>query len=439
MHRLGTMILGGLGSSDTFLLDGVKPGLRVKKIKLRLRGPVVVGASVLATAADLRRFWDHFFGSFALRHGPGQNRSAYDGIDGEELRDVFRFLTWREVPNDFVGTTPAAAPITLESTMEIHFQPVWAKGIPRWPGSSQVRGMKLEVNEDSAQPAAGGLNLTRGAGNALIDVLVEYAPGPDVAVPILSYRRLDRSRLDVETAAGLVILAADENAAADATAITEYNSEIGDVPMSVNVLPREMRERFRQALDAGGSDFSDRVTVMYVPDLQEPMERWPTGRYRQVLIDQDVASQQLRVLMYPEEGEVGVREEIGQIARDDGASVVATVLEAPPDAVPGAAAFLPRVLRRGRSNAFQTDVGLMGGRDGSTRVVVPDGIRAQVTAAVGSAGGDEREALASKLAQDIARRVPGGIDALGSRRGAVSIAINEMTAALGTSPNANRS
>jgi hypothetical protein len=435
MHRLGTLTLGNLGSNDAFILKNVKKGKRIRCIKLRLHAPIVVANAIAAVAADLNRLLQHFFAGVKLSHGPERKLIAIDGIDGGELRTLQRFMTQNEVPNDFVGTTPTAAAHTFEATLAYYFAPTWQKGVKRYPGSSQVANMEIEVNESNTDVAAGGLGLTRGVGNATIDVIVEYLPGPDKVAPVISYRKLDQARLDVQGPDGLTLAMFDNNAAHDATAIGDYNFSVGAEQVIFSVKPKEIGQLWREQLDAGGSDPLDTVTLTYSVDPQADTETWPTGPAKLELLNQDVATQKARVLYYPHDGEATERKKAEDIAtRNETTVLLERELPTHPDAVPGAAAFMPATIRTPGDNAFRSAAGLMAPPQGTAQVVVPDHLRQQLAAGVRAASVDAQPSVAGRLANQLAMRIPGALSSMGERTGAGGVAINDLVTTVAAPP-----
>jgi hypothetical protein len=422
MEILGSMSTAAANGNDSFRMDNVRDGMALEGIMLDCQMPVNVTTTLTPTAADLAALLKYFLAQFSIAYGPSQEFKACEGISGDEVRTIFRFLAFKEVTNNFVGTATGTGQKVLGAQLIYLFAPPYHEGRRKLPGSDVCKTIRLDVSEGNTFPTLSGGASVRGAGAftmAIVPMYRKQKTGTLIHLPW--YRRINQSRLDVETPEGLVIAAWDDNAAFASTAIGKYLVRAGDDEVDTNIPPSYVNAAFSALIDAGGSNPVDSETLLYFADPFEHIERWPHGRVYIKLVSQDVPTIKLRTIFYPEMTE-DHRDAFGKhIAGKKGRPLLVTT--PPPenvDAHPGAAAIGPHELVFADDNRFQTEPGVIATHDGKTHLSIPKHVSDAVHAVVGQSHPGSHEAVRSHAIHSLAKRVAGSVDTRGNRRGGVN-------------------
>lgn len=415
MELLNTMSTGAAGATDTLRLTTFREGMQAEGLRLRCKWPVTVGTAGTPTTSDLVSCLKYFLSALSLKHGPSQEHTAYDSVPGDELRSIYRAVEMDEVPNNFVGVAQTAAAHTWQADLFLPFRHPMMRGRQRRPGWTQCRSMRLDVVEGSSL-TAGALNLSRTAGNATVDIIPVYRPGKDTIAPVLSYRRINSPRLDVEGPDGLVLVAWDANAAYASNGLTKYSAQVGGRPLITNLGPDIVNDEWSRLIDAGGSNVTDVVTLVYFADPWSDIDHAPAGRLTLQQADQYLTTLMLRVLYWPDLGESEAAY-VQYAARERKEAVVGSKAAPPAGADPGANATAPLELVHAKDPAFFTAPGIGATPDGTTFLSVPQVAIAAGSAAVNGAAAGTGQAVASQVQRAVAQRVPGAIATSGHTRG----------------------
>lgn len=417
MEILGSMLTGAANGNDSFRMDNFRRDMQAAAVMFDIQMPVNVGAGGTPVTADLVALLKYYLAQFSMAYGPGQNYKAFEGISGDELRTIARFMSMKEVANSFVGAVQTTGQKTFGAQLIYWFSPVYHAGRPRYPGADVCRTIRLDVSEGNAFPA-GSLTFTRGAGNCVINVIPLYRKGAGSLLHLPNYRRINQSRLDAETPEGLVLGIWDDNAPFATTAITKYLLRVGDDEVVTNCPPLYVNDEYSALIDAGGSNMTDSETLVFFQDPFGDIERYPHGKGYLKLLSQDVATLKLRALFYPEFTESHSEEWAVAIARARGESVLITTPQATaPDAHPGVYSVGPHEVVPASSDRFQTLSGIIGTVDGNVHLSIPQHVTAAVHAAVAGAHPASAAAVRSRAVHAVARSIPGAKDSRGANRG----------------------
>ncbi len=425
MEILGSLSLAAANSNDQFRCQSWKRDTVAAGVMLDCSLPVNVTTTLTPTTADLILLLKYFLAVCSLSYGPSQEFRAFEGIDGGELRNIQRAMTLKEVPNTFVGTATGTGQKTFNAKITYWFSPVYASGRPKWLGGDICQTFKLELQEGTTFPTFSGGASARGAGACIITVVPIYRPGSSSKALMHppNYRRINQSKLDLETPEGLVYLLWDDNAAYASTAIGKYSVTMGDDQVLVNVPPNYMNDEYAQFIDAGGSNISDLETILYAAPVFDDIERWPHGKAYLKLISQDVATLKARAIFWPEMTESDADRFASHIGRTRGQAVLLSTSEAiHADADAGYSATAPIEVVTSDDNAFHTKSGLIASANGETALSIPQTTTAAVAGVVSAAHGGSKEAAATKAVHSVSRTVPGAVDTRGNRRGSAKAA-----------------
>lgn len=430
MELLNSLSTGGAGATDNLVLANWREGMQAQCLRLRLHMPVVVGTAGTPTLTDVKNLLAYFLGSFTLRYGPSQDLIAYNAVPGNEVLSVYRYI-FQDVPwNDWVGVAQTTGAKTFNLELAVPFDMPGFDGLQRRPGWTQGRTIRLEVVEGVTALTAGALALTRGAGNATIDVIPDYIPGSDDWAPILTYARINSPRLDAVGPAGTCVGAWDDNAAQSATVITKFRLYLGTAEINSNVVPSNVWSRWESYVDQGGSDVSDTVTLLYVVDPWANIDEIPSGAVTFLLNNQDIATIHLRVLMYPDLTDSQADGATEFASRVKGQPVNASTKD-PETKSPdkGSASHRPMTFHTSDSSAFYTRSGLVGAGGGKApqTYVSPNDAHSAATA-IGAAhsigaGSQAAGAATGKMLS----RIPGGITSEGKGRASRHSAVKGVT------------
>lgn len=373
MQVLRTLQTNGAGDADSVLLDNWPKRLPAEGIYVDVDMPVAVGTAGTPTLADLRACLDYFLGVVNISYGREKQYKPFQAVKGTKLRHAHRAQTMTEVWNDFVGVAQTAGAKTFHARLFLTPNRSKAKGKRRLIGWTQGSTFELKTEEGPAL-TAGALNLTRGAGNFVLRVVPAYRIGPDGFSHLPHYREINRDALDWTGPEGKMLAVWDDNSAFPATQIGKYSLKVGEVELFHQVEPRYVDNEYSRMIDAGGSDFTDEVTLLYVADPFADEEDLPTGAVNVELVSQDVATIKGRALYLPTIDDAdAIAAEAAAIRGDD----INAVLPPPPadPAKNGHQAtapieFVPRTDAR-----YDSESGLRATSKGQVEVFVPASIQ----------------------------------------------------------------
>ena len=431
MELLNSLFTGAASGTDNLVMTNWRTGMQATGLRLRCKFPISIATGGTPTLQNLYDLVNAFIGSLTLRYGPSQEFLAYDGVPGGELMDVYRAV-FQDVPyNDlgtvgtsFIGNASGTGAKTLTVDIEIPFTMPNHYGTQRRPGWSQMRTCRIEVAEGATggtMTTVGGA-VTRGAGNAQIDVLPLYRPGADQFVPLLTYRRINSQRLDAVGPPGTTVLAWDANAATPSTAITKFRAFIGGAEVSSNIIPANIWAEWQSYLDQGASDVFGAApgqTPIYITDPTDDVDELPAGPLTLTLNNQDVTQIKLRILLYPDLGESAHDAILEHAARTKGRSINASVKDASnADADFGSSATRPVELLDSTDARFFTRSGMHVHPNGQRNAhIAPQeaAAAAAVHGATSAAGGGEAGGVHAR--KRIMLRIPGAVGWDGHSRG----------------------
>lgn len=404
MQLLRTLRTADAGDSDDDLLDNWPKGQAAVALDLDLDLPVTVGkvGGYTPTAADLAAILKYFLGVVSLSYGAKAQHKPYQGISGDKLRRFERIMSQAEVYNDFVGVAQTAAAHVLHARVRLHVNRKLAKGVRRFIGWTQGRTIKLDIREGAAFPAQGAALLSRTAGvDFVCRVMPVYRIGPDQFTHFPYYREVNRAAQDATLPDGRPLAVWDDNAAADATAIGKFSLFIGEAQLHRQLEPKYVTRDFRGRIDAGGSDFTDEVTPLYVADPFEDEVKLPVGVPNVQLLAQDVATIQARWFGFPVVNESDAATIVAEAAEARGETVTGTIPVVPsnPDDN-GHVSVSPIEMVGAQSMRSGLVPGLMADRDGTVSVHVPEHAQA-----VAKAAGNK--SLAARVEKVNALAIPG--------------------------------
>jgi hypothetical protein len=410
MKPLTTLTLAAASANATDVLRNFPAGQVCQGIILRGTLPCSngTGAPHAYDAANFVKILDKFLGSLTLKYGPGQNRTVFASVTGSELRTIYRVLNENELLNDVIGTSEPAGAFTAKVSMVLMFDaPLWQSGSPRLPGTTQMRTMKIEIQEGASDTI--DADTVRGAGNAIWEVIPITRPGPDQWAPVLSFAKVNSYSYIADAPAGLPLAVWEVTAAYAGTALTKYGLEIGRDVIHDNIAPVHPHSEYLRNFDMGGSNPEDTVTMLYNANKNVRLEDAPSGPVRFTQPVQDLSPIQLRVLYYPARDESEGQEAAVSAAKEWSVPVLASVVSASETDHPGAPAMLPARLIRNDKPEFVMYPGLIGEPSGIVSWSFPDTVVAQAKAVAGMGDRATRVNLGSKLRAKLAGKIPGAI------------------------------
>lgn len=372
MQVLKTLQTNSFGDSDVALLDNWPRGLPAEGLWVDVAMPVAVATPGTPTAADLRAVLDAFLGVFSLSYGREKQFKPYIGVKGSKLRHAHRAMTMGEVFNDFVGVAQTAGNKTFRARLFLTPNRQKAKGKRRLIGWTQGGTIEVKI-EEAAALVAGALGLTRnGAEACVVRIVPAYRVGPDGFSHLPFYREINRDALDLTGPDGQTIAFWDDNAAFAATAITKYSLRIGDTELIRQVEPKYVDQDYSRLVDAGGSDFTDEVTLLHVADPYADEREIPTGVPYLTLVNQDVATIKGRFLYLPPYDDSEVTAIVTEAAALRGEAINAVLPE--PTTNPsnnGSQSVAPIEFIPRRDARFDTEPGIRADVNGGAQVFVP--------------------------------------------------------------------
>lgn len=428
MKLIGTITIPQEGQGGTLEFAKFIPdGVQCEGLRLRVSGPLknIGGAGYTPDATDLLNWVKHVFASLLLSYGDGDAHVILAAIGGALLRTEYRFMEEEEFPTDVItgGAIGAGATATRKFSIYIPFtsskHPTDDYGRM---GSTQLRTMKLTVNEDGNKTIKAA-QLERGAGNVTIDVVPNFRAGPDTWAAPLTVGQSNVAELEVEGEDGLTVAAWDENATTAATTLTRFSATIGGKPEHEQIEPVFISDEYNRQLDQGGANISDTVTPLYVASKQRPLYMAPHGRPKFRQNTQELTSWKLRQLYFPVLDDAEQAEAALTKAKAIKGPVLATRLQAPAGSWPGAPACMPVRLYASDAPEFHTLPGIVADQDGNVRPVIPGAI---LKAALGRTGATtdamEKDATARNVQKVIAKHM-GAVNTAGNKAGTWKTAV----------------
>lgn len=412
MFRLNTMQTGAPGGQDSLKLDNYPDGFLAAGLLLRFGYPVTTQALAAFTAKDVI---EACLASFTLRHGLTGDKVAYSTVPGADMRNVHRFITREELPNNAAAVTGGApgahiafvdlfVPFAVEELVD---------GRMRCPGWSQSRTMILDVVEGPDISTFGG-NVARTAGaNMLIDVdVLTYPSELDQSGPILSYYRANQAALRTVGPDGVQLAAWEASAAQANTAITLYSMNVSSRQFVRTVPPYVAGDKYQLNWDTGISPITDEVTMGWSPDEGQGTADLQSGEIDYVQASQDVPLLQLRGLYWPPMQPEHAREWAQLGAKAAGGPIVAA-LPAVGDGMPGnvVRTLHAQFHKPGTPGFTLTPASLIAPDVGAQPFLsIPESVSAVHGSVVNNAtasGPDTTLATQSRILDQLTRRVPG--------------------------------
>lgn len=426
MERLRQLVTTGAGDSDNDRLNNWRDGMAAEGIWLDLDMPVTVGGGGgTPVAADLVAALDNFLGVVDVSYKLGTEFRPYQGASGAVLRHAHRVMTLREVWNDFVGIAAAGAPGAHVWHARVYLTPhrQKAEGRRRLIGPTQGKTFEFRVEEASGAFAGAVLALTRTAAvNANCRIVPAYVAGPDEFSHLPHYREINRNALDVEGPDGTTLAFWDDNAAGGGTAITKYTLRVGDRELVHQLEPTYVMEQYAKNIDAGGSNFVDTVTPLYMADPMDDEREVPAGPVRFAMVAQDVATIMGRFLYWPPIDEKAAHAIVQAAAVTAGQDVNAQLPE-PGDEPEKNGAQATQSLRfvRPGDHRYESEAGLLATRDGQVTPYVP-----RAKQAVGEQLKSINPALLRRHQKLIGLRIPGGTGTHGKGQGTTRASVRSV-------------
>jgi hypothetical protein len=408
MEVLRTLNTQGAGDSDLDTLDNW-PEMPAEGIFLDGDLPIVVpGGGGTPTAIDLRNLLASFLGLVSIKYKLGQEFAPYDGVGGDILRNVHRFMTHREVYNDFVGVAQVAGAKTLHVRLFLTPNRQKAKGQRRFIGYTQGRTFEVSIKEADAMQVAGGMAFTRGAGNATWRIMPAYRVGPDQFSHLPFYREVNRAAQDVSGPDGKVLAVWDDNAPFATTVIGKYRLRLGEHELVRLVEPKYLDEDYARELGSEGADITDEVTLFYAADPFDDERELVTGAPYIKLVNQDVASILARFLYFPTITESEALTITSAAVEAAKADLNAQLPEPPSDPRKnGHMAVAPIEFVRRDDARFSTEPGLMASKQSGAVVPFVPKAALSMAAALKQADSSGSEALIRRAQKLRSLRVPG--------------------------------
>lgn len=299
--RLDTMATAASGGADTLKLVNFPEKFLNFAILIRIFYPTTTVADVGNIAPTTNQIITAALASLSLRYGPGGKKVVYPTVPGAEMRNVSRYASRLECPNNLASISWAlGGPATVRLDFLIPFAlETQSDGKRRLPGWSQSKGMIIDIVEGTGLSVNAG-RTTRTPGNLLFDVDVVTVPSElDQAGPVLSYWRANQSSLRAEGPRVLLAGAWELSAAQASTAITLYSLEVGGIKQEDVIPPYVSGDKYQMLYDTGLSPITDEVTMAFSPLESEPGDEYPIGDVTYELAAQDIPQIQLRGLGWP--------------------------------------------------------------------------------------------------------------------------------------------
>lgn len=432
--RLDTMSTAGAAAADTLKCVNFPEKNLCGGLLLRFYYPVTIVGPGPNTPPTMNQLAAAAIGSLSLRYGPGGNKVVYPTVPGVEMRNVSRYATRLECPNNISSVAwDVGGASTVRFDLLIPFQLETAPdGKKRLPGWSQMKGVIIDLVEGSALNVSAG-NISRGAGSMIVDVDVFTFPSEiDQAGPLLSYARANQSSLRAEGPELLLAGAWELSAAQASTAISLFSLDVGGVKEEDTVPPYVPGDKYQLLYDTGSSPITDEVTMAYSPWQNQPASEFPIGTVVFELAAQDIAQIQLRMLGWPmetlEEAKANAKEASKSgpvVAQKD--EIVDTVPE-------GVARTLPAKFFRPGHPKFTLGEGLVAPGGGAEPYLsLPDFKTITAGAAVETAatsGAQTMAASQSSILAGIGKRVPGVASMVVKSNKAAEVEPNQWAEAL---------
>jgi hypothetical protein len=409
----------GAGDTRSDRLNNWPKGLAADGIWLDCTAPVVLAAPGSPTTADLINVINYFLSLVNVKYRLGAEFQPYMGITGNQLRNVHRLMTMREVFNDFVGVAKLA--VAQNFNFRVYMTPNRQKSPSkrRTIGWTQGQTFEVEVTEGAVALVPGALGITRGVGNFTVRVVPNYKAGPNHFSHLPHYRQVNRAALDVGGPDGTMLAVWDDNAPFATTVIGKHSVRIGDRELVRQVEPRYGDEEYAKNLDAGGADITDEVTLFYAADPFADERELPAGAAFVKMVNQDVASLLCRFVYFPTVGENEAREVAIAAADAEGTEVSAQLPEpSPSPEFNGSQATAPLELVTRADARFENKPGIIASKLAATTYVP--------ASAVSTAGGVKGLAGANgvrSFQKRLGLLVPGATLTSGKGKGGVRDAI----------------
>lgn len=425
MEILRTLNLTQAGDAKEAVLDNWARDMDADGIVFDLEMPVTVGAvGGTPAVADLVAALKYFLGTVNLYYGANQQYRPLEGADGVDLRRWHRGANLNEVPNDFVGVAAKGAPgaQVWKARVVYALRHPTMRGRQKRVGWVQGRSVYVKVQEANAIAGAvitGGITRTGGAtAKVALKPLYRVNAGKRSPwSPFPTFRRIVKAELDLLGPDGLTLLCYDENAAYAATALTKYSLRIGDRELIRQVTPETVYDEWGRTIDAGGSDLSDDVTLVYAADPYGDIEEAPHGQVYLKLVTQDVASLKLGFWHYPDIGESESKDAAVTTATRLNQPVLGSVPEVKDTADYGAPSTQPIEFVGPGDARFAKGAGVIATPDGETMLSIPPYEVETAGAIIGATPAPSRPLMAKLLQKRTAMRVPGAIRTSGKGRG----------------------
>jgi hypothetical protein len=410
MFRLDTMQTGGAGAAATLKLSNFPEGFVCAGILMRFAYPIAVSGA--STAPSLNTLMSSLLGQFTLRDGATGQITRYPTVPGVEMRDVARFVTRTELPNNLssLSWNPAVPPVTNSVLVDL-FVPFAVEeltdGRIRCPGWTQMRTMIIDLTEGTAWSA---VNQARGSGNMLVDVDVLCYPSElDRSGPILSYFRANQASLKDEGPDGALLGAWEASAAQASTAIQLFSLSVSARKIAGTVPPYVAGDKYLLNWDTGITPITDRVTMAFSPDEGQSSGDLPSGLVLYEQASQYVSTLQLRGLYWPP---LDVEEAMGWTRLAAGNGPVLGALPEIANIQPGnIARTLPIEFHTPNTPGFTLTQGLLAPDKGAQPyAAVPASVSATHGAIVdvaATSGAETQVAAQSKQLDVLSRRIPG--------------------------------
>lgn len=419
MKLIGTLTIPQEGLSDELQFAKFIPeGVQADGLKLRVKGPLknIGGAGYTPTATDLLNWVKHCLSSVLGTYGEGDGHTWLNALNGALLRSLYRFMEEDEFTTDVItgGAIGAGATVTRQFTILIPFIASKYQDIPRRPGTTQLRTMKLSIQEDGNKTILAA-QLERGVGNVTIDVVPVFRPGPDTWSPLLTVGQYNISELEVEGDDGLTVAVWDENGTQAGIGLTRFDCQVGQQFEHQQIEPFFVGDEYYRELDQGGANVTDTVAVLYYASKKRPLHDSAHGRPRFRQNTQELASWKIRQLYYPVLGEAE-KVEAGRVkAKSKDEPILVSTEPVPFNAHPGAAACAPVRLIMKSAPEFHLRAGILVLPDGSTQHVVPDSVVAAAKSAVNAEGNRMAKDAAARKAQKLVARQLGAVTTAGNK------------------------
>lgn len=427
MYRLSSLSSAAANApySPAFQFTNFRKNRLCAAIVLRIAYPVTVtvGTYAIATAyATLGAFLSDIvkaaLGTLNLSYGAQRTYKPYSGVQGNQMRNIHRYVLQREVPNnvsfDSTHYTVAGSPYTLNVDILIPFLVHPLKdGDLRLPGWTQMRSMFLEILEGAAFTSSSTGTMARSTGTPVtIDVDVLTIPSEvDRWSPLLTFYKVNATDYEVNGPDGIHLAAWDDNAAFSASAITTFSMLIDTEPIMDTVPPYSIDDEMTDYWVDGGANIDDSETMLLTARWGQGVRDLPAGKITVRQPSLFVSTLKLQGLYWPP-----ISESEAQEAATLGASTAqsAVLLTAHPStaALPDKhARSSPAVYAKPDDPEFALRPGILVSAPGVTpRVSMPPHVAQSVSsaAAIGAVSGEASANAAEAAAlKSVAKQIPG--------------------------------